>query len=66
VVEASIAYSVLGLDKRVVNGNDLDIGTIHGMTENNASNAAKSVDADFDNHLCFVSRSSNLKSEGLS
>ncbi|KAI7970885.1 hypothetical protein EIK77_000552 [Talaromyces pinophilus] len=66
VVEAGIAYSVLGFDERVLNSRDLNIWTIHGMTEKNASNTAKSVDADFDNHLCFVSRSSNLKSESLS
>lgn len=63
MVEAGMAYGVLGFDERVIDSNDLNIGTIHGMTENNASNAAKSVDANFDNHL---SRRSNLKSKGLS
>ncbi len=38
----------MGLDKGVVDGNDLDVGEFGGDTEDNTTDTAESVDADFD------------------
>ena len=41
-------YSVVGLNEGIVDGNDLDIGVLDGIAENNAANATEAVDSDLD------------------
>lgn len=41
-------HSVLGLNEGVVDGNDLDLGVLDGVAEDDTSNAAEAVDADLD------------------
>lgn len=45
------AYSVVGLNEGVVDGNDLDIGVLGSVAEDDTANAAKTVDADLDDHF---------------
>jgi hypothetical protein len=44
-------YSVLGLNERVIDSNDLDIVVLNGIAEDNATDTAETVDADLDNHF---------------
>lgn len=39
------------LNEGVVDGNDLDITVLDGVAEDDATNAAKAVDANLDSHL---------------
>jgi hypothetical protein len=48
---AAPTYSVLGLNEGVVDGNDLDIGVLDGIAEDNAADTAEAVDANLDSHL---------------
>jgi hypothetical protein len=48
---AAPTYSILGLNEGVVDGNDLDIGVLDGIAEDNAADTAEPVDADLDSHL---------------
>jgi hypothetical protein len=43
-------YSVLGLDEGIVDSNDLNLGVLDGIAENNAADTTETVDADLDNH----------------
>jgi hypothetical protein len=57
---AIATYSVVGLNEGVVDGNDLDVGVLHSIAEDDTANAAESVDANFDNHLvCSLGPVSN-------
>lgn len=42
------AYSVVRLNEGVVDSNNLDIGVLDGVAENDTADTAKSVDADLD------------------
>ena len=44
-------YSVLGLDEGIVDSDDLDLRVFLGIAEDNAANAAETVDADLDHHF---------------
>lgn len=47
-------HSILGVDKRVVDGNDLDLGVLGGVAEDDTSNTAEAVDANLDGcHFVF-------------
>jgi len=41
-----VAYSVLRLNKGIVDGDDLDVLMLEGVAEDNTSNAAEAIDAD--------------------
>jgi len=41
-------HSVFGLDEGVVDGNDLDLGVLDGVAEDDTANAAETVDANLD------------------
>lgn len=41
-------HSVFGLDEGVVDGDDLDIGVLDGVAEDDTANATEAVDADLD------------------
>jgi hypothetical protein len=45
-------HSVFGVNERVVNGNDLDVGVLNGIAEDDTSNAAEAVDADLYGSHC--------------
>ena len=47
-VLSSATYSVVGLNEGIVDGNDLDIGVLDGIAENNAANATEAVDSNLD------------------
>lgn len=47
-----ITYSVGGLNERVVDSNDLDVGVLDSVAEDDATDTAKSVDADLDHFEC--------------
>lgn len=44
-------YSIVRLNEGVVDGNDLDVVVLNSIAENNATNAAKAVDANLDDHF---------------
>lgn len=46
-----IAYSVLGLNERVVDSNDLDVGVLDSVAEDDTADTTESVDADLDSHV---------------
>lgn len=41
----------MGLNEGIVDGNDLDIGVLDSVAEDDTTNTAESVDANLDNHL---------------
>lgn len=43
-------YSVLGLDEGVVDGDNLDIGVLDGVAEDDAADATEAVDSDLGDH----------------
>lgn len=43
-----VTYSIGGLNEGVVDSNDLDVGVLDGVAEDNTTDTAKSVDADLD------------------
>lgn len=44
----TVTYSVGGLNEGVVDSNDLDIGVLDSVAEDDTTDTAKSVDADLD------------------
>lgn len=44
-------YSVLGLNEGIVDSDDLDVIVLNGIAEDNATDAAETVDADLDDHF---------------
>ena len=44
-------YSVLGLDEGIVDGNNLDVGVLDGVAEDDAADATEAVDADLSDHF---------------
>jgi len=46
VTRGWVAYSVLGLNEGIVDGDDLDILMLEGVAEDDTSNAAEAIDAD--------------------
>lgn len=43
-------YSVVSLNEGVVDGDNLNVGVLDSVAEDDTSNAAEAVDADLDNH----------------
>lgn len=43
-------YSVLGLDEGVVDGDNLDVGVLDGVAEDNATDATEAVDSNLGDH----------------
>jgi hypothetical protein len=46
-----VTYGIFGLDERIVDGNNLDIGMLNSIAEDDTANTAKSVDTDLDSHF---------------
>jgi hypothetical protein len=46
-----VTHSVLGLNEGIVDGNDLDVGVLDRVAEDNATDAAETVDTDLDSHV---------------
>jgi hypothetical protein len=44
-------HSVLGLNERIVDSNDLNLRVLNGIAEDDTANAAEAVDADLDDHF---------------
>lgn len=44
--DSSVMYHVVEVHERVVDGDDLDIGVVHGGAQHNAANAAKAVESE--------------------
>lgn len=45
-------HSVLGLDERIVDSDNLDVGVLNGVAEDDTANAAETVDANLDGSHC--------------
>jgi hypothetical protein len=46
-------HSIGGIDERVVDGNDLELGLLNSVAEDNATNSTEAVDSDLDgSHNC--------------
>jgi len=56
-------YSVLGLDERVVDSNDLDIGVLDGVAEDDTADTAKAIDANLDSHVVCRRRTNGGQSK---
>jgi hypothetical protein len=48
----SKTYSVVSLNEGVVDSDDLDVGVLDGVAENDTANATEAVDADLDGSHC--------------
>lgn len=46
------AHSIGGLDEGVVDGDDLDVGVLNSVAEDDTSNSTEAVDADLDWSHC--------------
>lgn len=46
------AHSIGGLDEGVVDGDDLDVGVLNSVAEDDTSNSTEAVDADLDGSHC--------------
>lgn len=46
-------HSVLNLNEGVVDGNDVDVVVLDGVAEDDATNAAETVDANLDGSHCY-------------
>lgn len=44
-------YSVVGLNEGIVDGNNLDLGVLSSIAEDNAADTTETVDADLDSHF---------------
>jgi hypothetical protein len=57
-------YRILGIDKRVVDSDNLDIVMRERVAKDNATNSAEAVDANFHSHLsclsCWINRDDEL------
>jgi hypothetical protein len=40
-------YSVMGFNERIVDGNDINLVVLNGISEDDTTNAAKTVDTNF-------------------
>lgn len=50
---AMTTYSVLGINEGVVDGDNLNVGVLDGVAEDDTTDAAETVDANLDgSHVC--------------
>jgi hypothetical protein len=47
-------YSVLGLNERIIDSNDLDIGMVDGVSEDDTANTTETVDSNLDRSHDFA------------
>lgn len=52
-------HSIFGVDERIVDGNNLDVGVLDSVAEDDTANATKAVDANLDSH--FVEWESSVR-----
>ena len=52
VSDTEKTYGIVGFNERIVDGDDVNVIVLNGISENNTTNAAETVDSDFDRHDC--------------
>ena len=45
-------YSVVGFNEGIVDGNNINVIVLNGISKDNTANAAKTVDSNLDRHDC--------------
>jgi hypothetical protein len=54
-------HSILGLDERVIDSDDLDIAVLDGVAEDDTANSAEAIDANLDSHYGVWARLSDAQ-----